>query len=86
LNSGFHTETQSHREMIESVEELAGLYPEPKGRTLTKELRRLDVHCRSFIALAPFRRGDGEGRMDASPRGGPPGFVRAPGANRSSSA
>jgi PPOX class probable FMN-dependent enzyme len=65
--------------MIRSIDELAGMYPEPTGRTLTKELRRLDVHCRSFIALSPFAvlaTASREGRMDASPRGGPPGFVR----------
>ncbi|HEX8361190.1 MAG TPA: pyridoxamine 5'-phosphate oxidase family protein [Longimicrobium sp.] len=65
--------------MIESIAELGGIYPEPKGRAVTKELRRLDVHCRRFIGLSPFlvmATASREGRMDASPRGGPPGFVR----------
>ncbi len=65
--------------MIESITELAGIYPEPKGRAVTKELRRLDVHCRRFISLSPFlvmATASRAGRMDASPRGGPPGFVR----------
>lgn len=44
-----------------------------------KMLYRLDVHCRRFIALSPFlviATADAEGRVDASPRGDPPGFVR----------
>ncbi len=64
--------------MIGSLDALAALYPEPKGRALTKELRRLDVHCRRFVGLSPFvviATASGEGRLDASPRGGPPGFV-----------
>ena len=44
-----------------------------------KVLHRLDRHCRAFIGLSPFlviATADGEGRVDASPRGDPPGFVR----------
>ena len=44
-----------------------------------KVLRRLDGHCRAFIALSPFlvlATADAEGRVDASPRGDPAGFVR----------
>ena len=44
-----------------------------------KVIFRLDRHCRAFIELSPFlviATSDGEGRMDASPRGDPPGFVR----------
>ena len=66
-------------ERIGSVDALREHYPEPKGRTLRKVLDRLDVHCRRFIALSPFvvvASGDGAGRLDASPRGGTPGFVR----------
>ena len=43
-----------------------------------KLLRRLDAHCRAFIALSPYlvlATCDGEGRVDASPRGDAPGFV-----------
>ena len=38
----------------------------------------LDRFCRDFIALSPFlvvASGDGQGRVDASPRGDAPGFV-----------
>lgn len=44
-----------------------------------KVLRRLDAHCRRFIALSPFLTlgtSDAEGRHDVSPRGDAPGFVR----------
>lgn len=44
-----------------------------------KVLPALDRHCRAFIALSPFlvlASADAEGRVDASPRGDPPGFVQ----------
>ena len=44
-----------------------------------KVLPRLDRHCRHFIALSPLlvvATADASGRVDASPRGDPPGFVR----------
>lgn len=43
-----------------------------------KVLPRLDAHCRHFITLSPFlvlASADRDGRVDASPRGDPPGFV-----------
>ena len=57
---------------------LRELYDPPRGRAVTKELRRLDRHCRRFIELSPFvvvASGAAEGHFDASPRGGEPGFV-----------
>jgi uncharacterized protein len=44
-----------------------------------KTLPVLDHHCRAFIARAPFvlmATSDRQGRMDISPKGDPPGFVR----------
>ena len=44
-----------------------------------KVLYRLDTHCRRFIELSPFlviATADRDGRVDASPRGDPPGFVQ----------
>ena len=44
-----------------------------------KVLHRLDHHCRRFIELSPFlvlATADAHGRVDASPRGDPAGFVR----------
>jgi PPOX class probable FMN-dependent enzyme len=41
-------------------------------------MKRLDRHCRAFIAAAPFvviATADAQGRADASPRGDAPGFI-----------
>ena len=65
--------------MIDTVESLRTIYPAPKARSLAKQLDRLDTHCRHFIELAPFlvlATASKDGRIDASPRGGAPGFVR----------
>ncbi len=46
-----------------------------------KVMPRLDRHSRAFIALSPFlvlATADGDGGVDASPRGDAPGFVAAP--------
>jgi PPOX class probable FMN-dependent enzyme len=62
-----------------SPDALRALYREPSERSLRKQLDRLDEHCRRFIALSPFlviASADAEGRVDASPRGGDPGFVK----------
>jgi hypothetical protein len=63
---------------IDTVDELRSLFQAPGGRALRKQLDRLDVHCRRFIELAPFvvMATDNGETMDASPRGGKPGFVR----------
>ena len=64
--------------VIESVGELRAMFAEPNERAVRKQLDRLDAHCMRFIALSPFvviSTGNG-GSMDASPRGGKPGFVR----------
>ena len=67
--------------MIESKEALRALYPPAKERSLRKQLARLDRHCLRFIGLSPFvvlASGGAQGHFDASPRGGEPGFVKAP--------
>jgi PPOX class probable FMN-dependent enzyme len=67
--------------MIDSKESLRALYPAAKPGSLKKQLSFLDEHCLSFIGLSPFvvlASGSQEGQMDASPRGGAPGFVKAP--------
>jgi PPOX class probable FMN-dependent enzyme len=63
---------------ITSEADLRALHAPPKERTLRKQLDHLDRHCRRFIELAPFvvmATADAEGRLDATPRGGEPGFV-----------
>lgn len=65
--------------MIDSSEALRRLYPQPSGRSAAKELDHLDRHCRRFVELSPFvvlASAGADGRVDSSPRGGEPGFVR----------
>ena len=65
--------------MIKTLEALREIFPEPKPRALAKQLDRMDKHCQRFISLAPFlviATVGKDGRVDASPRGGAPGFVR----------
>ena len=64
---------------ITTEAELRALYAAPAERALRKELDHLDRHCRRFIAYSPFAvlaTADAEGRQDATPRGGAPGFVQ----------
>ena len=62
-----------------TLSDLRRLYPPAKERSLRKQLSRLDGHCQRFIGLSPFvvlsSAGPG-GTLDASPRGGEPGFVQ----------
>jgi PPOX class probable FMN-dependent enzyme len=63
---------------IESVDDLRAHYAQPGERAVKKQLSRLDEHCRHFIELSPFvviATSNGTA-LDASPRGGAPGFVR----------
>jgi uncharacterized protein len=64
---------------ITSIEELRTLIPPPEAPAVHKDIDHLDVHCRAFIACAPFvvlASVGADGTVDASPRGGTPGFVR----------
>jgi uncharacterized protein len=64
---------------IITQEALRQLYAQPAERAIKKQISALDVHCKSFIALSPFAllaTSDLEHNMDASPRGGVPGFVK----------
>jgi PPOX class probable FMN-dependent enzyme len=63
---------------ITTEEALRALHHPPKERTVRKQLDHLDRHCRRFIELSPFvvvATAGADGRLDASPRGGKPGFV-----------
>ena len=65
--------------MIESIDALRAVYGDAKARSVKKQIDHPDVHCRRFIALSPFvvvASADFGGHLDASPRGGTPGFVR----------
>ena len=66
--------------MIQTIEQLRGLYAPAKERAVKKQLSALDAHCQHFIALSPFVVISSIGldqMLDASPRGGAPGFVKS---------
>ncbi len=66
---------------ITTLEQLRALHGAPSERALRKQLSALDTHCKAFIALSPFvvlATSDAQGRVDATPRGGAPGFVVVP--------
>jgi uncharacterized protein len=65
---------------IQTISQLRALYPPAKERSLKKQISHLDEHCQRFISLSPFvvlASSSDAFAMDASPRGGVPGFVKA---------
>ena len=66
--------------MIENLGQLRALYAAPGERAARKQLQRLDVHGQRFVSRSPFcviaTGGQGGALLDASPRGGVPGFVK----------
>lgn len=64
---------------ITTLETLRTLYGPAGERALKKEMPSLDSHAIRFIGLSPFvvlASSDAHGHLDASPRGGEPGFVK----------
>ena len=67
------------RHVVTTEAELRALVPSPRRAQLTKVLDRLDDHCRRWIERSPFvvvSSVGADGRIDVSPKGDPPGFVR----------
>jgi PPOX class probable FMN-dependent enzyme len=65
--------------------DLAAIYTKPTPRVIAKARPEIDVHARNFIAMSPFcvlATSGSDGSVDASPRGGNPGFVHVEGPNR----
>jgi PPOX class probable FMN-dependent enzyme len=65
-------------EVIRGEEDLRAVVGNPAPRAVSKALLRLDEHCRAIISRSPFvviSSSDALGRMDASPKGDPAGFV-----------
>jgi PPOX class probable FMN-dependent enzyme len=68
-------------ELVRSEDELRAVVRPPAADSppVRKQIDHLDDHCRDFIARSPFfllATANSAGDCDASPRGGPPGFVR----------
>jgi PPOX class probable FMN-dependent enzyme len=64
--------------------DLAAIYPEPSPRVIAKARPEIDGHAKKFIAMSPFcvlATSGSDGSVDASPRGGNPGFVHVAGPN-----
>jgi PPOX class probable FMN-dependent enzyme len=57
---------------------LRAVVPDPPQKAWDKEQDRIDPHTARFLAASPFAvlaTAGADGRCDASPRGGPPGFA-----------
>ena len=66
-------------EVVATEAQFRDVIGNPSHRVLRKQIAHLDEHARAFIAKCPFlliSSCDAEGRMDISPKGDPPGFVR----------
>ncbi len=69
---------------ITTLAALRSLYLPARERSVKKQLNHIDAHCAKFIALAPLvvvSSSGANGTLDASPRGGTPGFVQVQGTN-----
>src|SRR5665213_3028377 len=65
-----------------AASDLATIYPKPSPRVIAKARPELDAHAKKFIAMSPFcvlATSGSDGSVDASPRGGNPGFVHVAG-------
>ncbi|MEA2838560.1 MAG: uncharacterized protein QOD89_3110 [Bradyrhizobium sp.] len=61
-----------------AADDLATIYPAPSPRVIAKARPEIDAHAAKFIAMSPFcvlATSGPDGSVDASPRGGNPGFV-----------
>ena len=62
--------------------DLTTIYAKPTARVLAKARPEVDIHARKFIEMSPFcvlATSGSDGSVDASPRGGHPGFIRVDG-------
>ena len=67
-----------------AASDLASIYPQPTARVIAKARPEIDAHSRKFIEMSPFcvlATSGSDGSVDASPRGGNPGFVSVAGPN-----
>src|SRR3954463_10436777 len=67
-----------------AADDLATIYPAPSPRVIAKARPEIDVHAKKFIGMSPFcvlATSGADGSVDASPRGGNPGFIHVAGPN-----
>jgi len=67
-----------------SASDLAAIYPAPAPRVIAKARPAIDAHAKKFIGMSPFcvlATSGADGSVDASPRGGNPGFIHVAGPN-----
>ena len=67
-----------------SASDLAAIYPAPAPRVIAKARPAVDDHAKKFISMSPFcvlATSGADGSVDASPRGGNPGFIHVAGPN-----
>ena len=75
----WHAESFMNTAHITTLTALRVLYSPASERAQKKEISQLDVHATRFISLSPFvvlASSSAACDMDASPRGGDPGFVK----------
>ena len=68
-----------------AASDLPSIYPTPSPRVIAKARPEIDAHAKKFIAMSPFcvlATSGSDGSVDASPRGGNPGFVGVAGPNQ----
>lgn len=66
-------------EIIETIEQLREIYPQPHELAIKKERAELDKYSRQFLSLSAFSiisTSSSDGLMDCSPRGDYPGFIQ----------
>src|SRR3954454_3477919 len=81
----FAEPTWEHAVSDPAAVDLASIYPKPTPRVIAKARPEIDVYAAKFIAMSPFcvlATSGSDGSVDASPRGGNPGFVGVAGPNR----
>jgi hypothetical protein len=72
-------EPATSNEIVDTEERLRQIVRAPRGYVVDKELDHIDRFARAFIEHSPFfvmATADGQGKLDATPRGDPAGFVQ----------
>jgi PPOX class probable FMN-dependent enzyme len=61
-----------------AASDLKTIYPQPAPRVIAKARPEIDAYAKKFIGMSPFcvlATSGSDGSVDASPRGGNPGFI-----------